>query len=123
MAKEKGRVSGFDEPCVYVKLQTGQAIECVVDTGFNGWLSFPKKLAEDLQLPIIGREKVGMLGRRKMICPIALARIVWLETTITATVIVNDGEDALRGSRMLANSILRINYRNNRLTINNPDRK
>lgn len=121
MAKAKGRVSEFRETCVYISLQDGRSVECVIDTAFDGWLSFPKILVEDLQLPIIGREKIAVLGRRKLICNIALAQITWLGTVVTAAVIVNDGEDVLLGSRLLADSILRINYRNRRLTINNPD--
>lgn len=69
MAKEKGRVNQSEEACVYVPLQNGPAIECLIDTGFNGWLSFPQKLVADLQLPIVGREKIVMLGKRKTLCP------------------------------------------------------
>jgi clan AA aspartic protease len=123
MAKAIGRVSDLREPCVYISLQDGRAVECVIDTAFDGWLSFPKRLVEDLQLPIIGREKISVLGQRKLICNIALAQIIWLGRSITTAVIVNDGEDVLLGSQLLSDSILRINYRNRRLTVNNPDRE
>ena len=122
MAKEKGRVNQIEEACVYVPLQNGPAIECVIDTGFNGWLSFPQKLVADLQLPIVGREKIVMLGKRKTLCPIAVARIVWLEKSLNVNVIVNDGEDTLLGTQLLAGSILRVNYRNKRLTITQPSK-
>jgi len=122
MAKERGRVNNLEEACIYVSLQDGPAIECVIDTGFNGWLSFPQKLAEDLRLPIVGRERIVMLGRRKMFCPIAVAQIIWLEKSFNVNVIVNDGEDVLLGTQLLANCILRINYRNKKLTINKSER-
>lgn len=123
MVKASGRVNELAEACVYVSLQDGRAVECVIDTGFNGWLSFPQKMVAELQLPIVGREKIVMLGRRKIFCPIAVAAIVWLGKSFNVNVIVNDGEDVLLGTQLLADSILRINYRNNRLTINKPESK
>ena len=120
MVKQKGRVNDFDESLVYVSLQDGRAVECVIDTGFNGWLSFPRNLAEELQLPIVGKEKISLLSKRKLTCPIALARIHWLEERLHVNVIINDGEDVLLGTQLLKGSILRINYRNRRLTIQKP---
>ena len=123
MAKEKGRVNELEESCIYVALQDGPAVEYVIDTGFNGWLSFPQKLVEDLQLPIVGRERIVLLGKQGVLCPIAAAKIVWLEESFNVNVIVNDGDDVLLGTQLLADSILRINYRNKHLTINRPERK
>lgn len=123
MAKEKGRVNELEESCIYVSLQDGPAVECVIDTGFNGWLSFPQKLVEDLQLPIIGRERIILLGKRGGLCPIAAAKIVWLEKSFNVNVIVNNGDDVLLGTELLADSILHINYRNKRLTINRLESK
>lgn len=74
-------------------------------------------------MPIIGREKISVLGKRKLFCPIASARIIWLGQTFNVNVIVNDGADVLLGTQLLAGSILRINYRNHRLTITKPERK
>lgn len=123
MAREKGKVNEFDEACVYVTLQSGQAVECVIDTGFNGWLSFPQKLAAELQLPIIGQEKINLLGRRKLICAVAAAQIVWLQERLNVNVLINNGADVLLGTQLLAASILHVNYRNQRLTITKPERK
>jgi clan AA aspartic protease len=123
MAKEKGRVNELEEALVYVALQDGRAVECVIDTGFNGWLSFPNTLVEELQLPIIGREKISVLGTRKLSCPIASARIVWLGRTLNVNVIVNDGADVLLGTQLLSGAILRVNYHNHRLTITKPELK
>ena len=122
MAKQKGRVNELEEALVYVALQDGHAVECVIDTGFNGWLSFPQELAAALQLPIIGQEKISVLGNRKLLCSIASARIVWLGRTFNVNVIVNDGADVLLGTQLLSGSILRVNYRNHRLTITQPER-
>ena len=122
MAKETGRVNELEEACVYVSLQNGRFVECVIDTGFNGWLSFPQKLVNELRLPIIGQETVVTLGKRDVLCPVASTRIMWLESPIHVTVIVNDGEDTLLGTQLLADSILRINYRNKKLTIYKPER-
>ncbi len=121
MAKEKGRVNQLEEALVYVALQDGRAVECVIDTGLNGWLSFPQALVAALQLPIIGREKISVLGKRKLLCPIASARIVWLGRSFNVNVIVNDGADVLLSTQLLSGSVLRVNYRNHRLTITKPD--
>jgi predicted aspartyl protease len=58
MAEEKGLVNENLEAVLEVRLTDGAAIECVLDTGFNGSLLLPKSFAEENSLPFVGTEKV-----------------------------------------------------------------
>ncbi len=52
MAHESGSVNSFREALLVVRLISGEAIECVVDTGFDGGLMLPRAFADSLQIPI-----------------------------------------------------------------------
>lgn len=119
MSKETGRVLENGEACVYVEFSQGKAIEFLIDTGFNGSLSLSNSLAVELGLEILGEEAIDEIGQHKVICPVMVAEVIWLGKKQFVEVIINDGEDVLLGTEMLRDSILRINYQNNRVTIRN----
>lgn len=120
MVQEKGRVNAYGEAWLYITLQSGLAIECTIDTGFNGWLSLPRSLVEELELPIVGQETVETLGGAIQLCPLASIEIIWLGEPRTVSVIINEGYDVLLGTALLSGSILRINYQKAVLTITKP---
>ncbi|MBC7798524.1 MAG: clan AA aspartic protease [Pyrinomonadaceae bacterium] len=117
MSKETGRVLSTREACVYVKFSEDKNVECLIDTGFNGFLSLPKKLVETFNLEIIGSQTIIAVGNKKIVCELASVEITWLGMTQNVEVIVNDGDDFLIGTELLQSCILRINYKNNKLTI------
>lgn len=119
MAKETGSVLESGEACVFIEVSEGEKIEFTIDTGFNGSLSLPARLMTNLDFEIIGEEEVAGVGSYKVVCPIAVAEIFWLGEKRTVEVLVNDGEDVLLGREMLEDCVLRINYRNKRVTISN----
>ncbi len=47
MAQEKGFVTEYLETVLTIELSNGSQIECVLDTGFNGFLLLPRKFVED----------------------------------------------------------------------------
>ena len=109
MAHISGSVNSFREALVEIRLK-GVAIECVVDTGFDGGLMLPRTLADRLQIPLIGRLTLEMVNGSKMIASVRLADIEWLEETREIEVIFSDGNDALVGTELLTGTTLTIDY-------------
>lgn len=54
MALESGRVNSYKEALVLVRFSEGAAIECVIDTGFDGGLVLPRALVSQIQIATIG---------------------------------------------------------------------
>ena|SRR5438552_15075847 len=101
MGLESGRVNSFREALVSVRFQDAAAIECVVDTGFDGGLMLPREFVSQIQLPIIGELTFEMVGGATISAEVGLADIVWLEGLRQVEVLVSEGEDALIGTELL----------------------
>jgi len=54
MALESGKVNSYREALVVARFREGAAIECIVDTGFDGGLMLPRAFVSQIQIPIIG---------------------------------------------------------------------
>lgn len=116
--KESGRVLESGEACVFVEfLPSGKNIEFVIDTGFYGTLSLPDSLANELNLPIENEVEIEVFAKQKLVCGITTAEVFWLGEKRKVEILINYGEDILLGTEMLRDCVLRINYRNKRLTI------
>jgi clan AA aspartic protease len=117
MALESGRVNSYREALVLVHLGDGAAIECVVDTGFDGGLMLPRAFFSQIQIPIIGELTFEMVGGAKMSAKIGLTDIQWLGELREVEVIVSEGDDALIGTELLIATTLTIDYSSSNLTI------
>ena len=118
MSKETGRVLESGEACVFVEfLPSRKSIEFVIDTGFYGTLSLPESLASELNLQIENEVEIEVFGSQKLICGITTTEVFWLGEKRKIEILINYGEDVLLGTEMLRDCVLRINYRNKRLTI------
>jgi predicted aspartyl protease len=115
MALESGRVNSYREALVLVRLGDGAAIECVVDTGFDGGLMLPRAFIS--QIPIIGKLTFEMVGGAKMSAEIGLTNIKWLGELREVEVIVSKGDDALIGTELLIATTLIIDYSSSSLAI------
>lgn len=58
IAQEQGFVNNNFEAIINVEFQSGAAIECLIDTGFNGTLMLPRKFIEENSIVLIRRETV-----------------------------------------------------------------
>lgn len=119
MAKETGRVTTTREAFLRLQFSAGEAVECLVDTGFTGALVLPQALVTGLNLPVIGREIFGMVGGRQFIASIALADIEWLGETRIVRVIVS--EDTLLGTELLDGTRLTIDYIDHTLSVSDEE--
>ena len=117
MALESGRVNSYREALVLVRLGDGAAIECVVDTGFDGGLMLPRAFVSQIQIPIVGELTFEMVGGAKMSAQIGLTNIKWLGELREVEVIVSKGDDALIGTELLIATTLIIDYSSSSLKI------
>lgn len=51
---------------VLLRFRDGAAIECVVDTGFDGALMLPRAFVSQIQVAVIGELTFEMVGGAKM---------------------------------------------------------
>src|SRR5436309_2447891 len=110
MAREDGSVNGQLEAWLRVRAASGETVECLVDTGFNGSLMLPRSEAVRLKLTVLGRVPIIGVGRARSIADIAELEVEWLSQTRAVEVIISDGDDALMGSLMLDGSRLVVDY-------------
>src|SRR5712664_1227100 len=110
MAKESGKVNQFREALIEVRFPGSASIECVVDTGFDGGLMLPRTLAKYLQIQIVGELVFEMVGGARMLAPVGLASIDWLNEEKKIEVIIGEGNDVLIGTELLVGTVLNIDY-------------
>ena len=117
MAEESGEVNEYLEPCVFVRFENGEPVEFTIDTGFNGALCLPRLAAGQLKLQKVSEVKIFGVGEHTETLDVALATISWCGRKIEVEVLINDGDDRLLGSELLADKTLKINYRNKKIAI------
>ncbi|MGI9067549.1 MAG: hypothetical protein ACR2HX_14250 [Pyrinomonadaceae bacterium] len=110
MALESGRVNSYREALIPVRFRNGGAIECVLDTGFDGGLMLPRAFVSQIQTPVIGKLTFEMVGGARMSAEIGLTDIEWLGELRKVEVIVSEGNDALIGTELLIATTLLIDY-------------
>jgi clan AA aspartic protease len=119
MSHESGEVTNSREARVRLRFAGGEAVECVVDTGFDGALMLPRAFVERLQLPSVGRLIFQVVGGMRTSADVALAEVEWLGARRVFEVIVGEGEDSLLGTEMLVDARLTIDYVEHTLIITN----
>ncbi len=102
---------------VLVRFKGGVAIECVVDTGFDGGLMLPRSFVSQIQIPIVGELRFEMVGGATMSAEVGLTDIDWLGRLRLVEVIVSAGDDALIGTELLIATTLTIDYESSTLAI------
>ncbi len=57
--------------------RTDREVEAVVDTGFNGWLSLPGTLINQLGLPWLTRGRVALADGSEHECDVYTTTVIW----------------------------------------------
>jgi clan AA aspartic protease len=83
----------------------------LIDTGFNGGLCLPRNVFEELGLEVEDEVPFSGIGGHQAMADVAVAEIVWLDKDLEVSVLVNDGQDFLLGTQLLAGKELYINYK------------
>ena len=93
-----------------MRLTEGAAIECVLDTGFDGSLMLPRAFVAQTEISIFAELTFEMVGGATMWAEVGLVTIDWLGGLRQVEVIVSEGDDALIGTELLIGSTLNIDY-------------
>jgi clan AA aspartic protease len=117
MPQESGSVNALREAIVEVRFVGGDSQECVVDTGFDGALILPARVAKSLALPVVARLVFELVGGVRMTANVALGEIEWLGEQRSVEVIISETNDALMGTEMFEGATLVVDYVNRRVTI------
>jgi clan AA aspartic protease len=112
MAEEKGFIDENSEAVLSVKLTNGAAINCVLDTGFNGTLILPRQFTEENSIITFGRVQIDLVEEKTAEVDVASAEVRWLGSEISVNILVSETDESLIGTQMLAGSVLEIDYKN-----------
>ena len=91
MAREDGSVNSQLEAWLRIRSSSGETIDCLIDTGFDGALVLPRSEANRLNLTILGRVPIIGVSKIRSIADIAELEIEWLRKTRAVEVIISDG--------------------------------
>jgi len=115
-----GFVNESDEPVVEVKLDLGKEkriVNAVIDTGFNGYISVPKKLIDRSDWDFLGIEEYELASGELMRERVFLGRIEIGTEKLVAFILSSNSSDALIGTKLLKNRVLTINFADKTLKI------
>jgi len=115
-----GFVNESDEPVVEVKLDLGKEkrlVNAVIDTGFNGYISVPKKLIVGSDWGFLGIEEYELASGELMRERVFLGRIEIGTEKLVAFILSSNSSDALVGTKLLKNRMLTINFADKTLKI------
>jgi clan AA aspartic protease len=118
MGSETGRVNELAEACVTIRFISGQTIECVIDTGFSGGLMLPRSFIEQIPYLEIGRETFILAGGGEIKADVVAVEASWLNNVQSFASVISEGGDALIGTDLLKNTVLRIDYISSQVEIN-----
>jgi len=115
-----GFVNESDEPVIKIKLVLSKGerfVNAVIDTGFNGYISVPKKLISDSNWDFLGTEEYELASGELMRERVFLGKIEMGAETLTVFVLSSNSADTLIGTKLLRNKLLTINFADKTLKI------
>ena len=115
-----GFVNESDEPVIEVKLDLGKekrAVNAVIDTGFNGYISVPKKLIDESDWDFLGIEEYELASGELMRERVFLGRIEIGREKLAVFILSSNSSDTLVGTKLLKNRVLTINFADKTLKI------
>ena len=116
----QGRVNRHGEPIVAIQLvlrPRPATFPAVIDTGFNGYLSVPKRLLSQSRWQAIGTEKFEIATGAIVEQEIFLGEIFFDGQRSPTYVVATQAQDILIGTKLLKNKLLSINFRTARVVV------
>ena len=116
----QGRVSSYGEPIVSIQLvlrARPTTFPAVIDTGFNGYLSVPRRLLTKSRWKAIGTEKFEIATGDIVQQEIYLGDVIFNGRRGPMYAVATDAEDLLIGTKLLRNKMLIVDFRTKRVTI------
>jgi clan AA aspartic protease len=84
-------------------------VECVIDTGFEGFLTLPQTVVTDLNLPFLAPIRANLADNSRISTNVHLATIVWNRTDREVPVLAM-GRRPLIGTALLQDYHLGIDF-------------
>ena len=115
-----GFVNESDEPVIKIKLVLSKgerSVNAVIDTGFNGYISVPKKLISYSDWDFLGTEEYELASGELMRERVFLGKIEMGAKSLTVFVLSSNSSDVLIGTKLLRNRLLTINFADKTLKI------
>ena len=81
--------------------------QCIIDTGFNGFLAMPSEIIEELGLVFRQNRATNLVGSVDIYLPVYLGLVDWNEELLEISVLGTE-RDFLAGTALLENSTLTI---------------
>jgi clan AA aspartic protease len=85
------------------------AVECVIDTGFEGFLTLPVAMVTNFGLPHLGPMKANLADNSRIITQVYEGTILW-EGVIRSIPILAMGNRPLLGTALMADYHLSIDF-------------
>ena len=90
-----GRVTALREATLRLAVigsdQRQQAVDAVLDTGFNGFLTLPSHVVHTLRLPFVGHRRATLGDGSIAVLDLYLATVLWHEQEREVLVLQTDG--------------------------------
>jgi clan AA aspartic protease len=90
-----GRVTALREATIRLAVsgpdQCQHAVDAVLDTGFNGFLTLPSHLVQTLQPPFAGHRRASLEHGTIVVLDLYLATVLWHEQAREVLVLQTDG--------------------------------
>ena len=115
-----GRVTPQGEPVVPIQLvlrHHPREFPAVIDTGFNGYLSVPKRVLTRSTWRAIGTEKFEIATGAIVEQEIYLGEVIFDGRRTPVYTVATEAEDILIGTKLLRKTTLTIHFRTKRVTV------
>ena len=106
-----GRVNSDLEAVVQMSVEDNrgnyQALDCVLDTGFDGFVALPTDTIQELGLISRGSRRTALINDPEAMIPVYLATVDWGGELPEVSVLQSE-QDFLVGTALLENSTLTV---------------
>lgn len=116
----KGRVNRHGEPVVSIQLilrNRPVSFPAIIDTGFNGYLSVPRRLLVRSEWHAIGTEKFEIATGALVEQEIYLGEAIFDGRRGPTYSVSTEAQDILIGTKLLRDKILLVNFQTKQVTI------
>jgi len=117
----EGIVNNFDEPIIKLNINIpnnkSKKVNAIINTGFNGYISIPTILIEQSKWDFIGTEEYELANGDIVEEKIYLGKIIFDGDEIKVISLTNRTKDVLIGTKVLKNKILKIDFKNSKVII------
>jgi clan AA aspartic protease len=116
----KGQVNRHGEPVISIQLilrNRPANFTAVIDTGFNGYLSVPRRLLVRSKWLGIGTEKFEIATGALVEREIYLGEVIFDGLQGPVYSVATEAQDILIGTKLLRGKTLMVNFRTKRVTV------